>query len=387
MRKNQGFTLVELLVAMVVFVIVLGAAMSFLVTQSRTFRRGSDDMAVLQNMSFGADNLDGQIRTAGANTVDAQPPVVYASPNVFAFNSDYVANDAADISAVYYDPDASPAEVEALKLANQIGIPGSSPNFAYPSVDYNTGAGTTSPAELITLFFTPDLETSRTDDFTLMRQVNNNGPEVLVRDVLPDSTNLPFFRYYILRPPGANKLPALTLLPAAELPASHALATHGDKNDTVTKIDSLRAVLVSYVITNGQTGSLERKQRISLNIPLPNMGTKALKICGSEPILGTGLTATYQPLAGNVRLTWLPATDESGGEKDVVRYVIWRRKVTDLTWPDPLTSVAAGQANYLYDDGQSLEAATTYEYRLAAQDCSPKLSIPVSTTATVTVLP
>ena len=88
MRNNKGFTLVELLVAMVVFLVVLGAAMSFLVTQSRTFRRGSDEMGVLQNMSFGADNLDGQLRTAGANTVDNQPTVVYASANSFSFNSE-----------------------------------------------------------------------------------------------------------------------------------------------------------------------------------------------------------------------------------------------------------------------------------------------------------
>ncbi|MGH7500062.1 MAG: prepilin-type N-terminal cleavage/methylation domain-containing protein [Gemmatimonadales bacterium] len=376
MRKNQGFTLVELLVAMVVFVVVLGGAMSFLIAQSRTFRRGSDDMAVLQNMTFGADNLDGQIRTAGANTVDAQPPVVYASANSFSFNADYVANDAADISAVYFDPDASPAEVEALKQANQINIPGSSPNFAYPSTDYNTSAGTTSPAELITLYFTPDLETARTDDFTLMRQVNNNPPETLVRQVLPDSTNLPFFRYYILRPPGANLSPLLRLVPAGELPTAHAVTTHGAAADAATKIDSLRAVLVSYVITNGATGTLERKQRISLNIPLPNMGMKQLKICGSDPILGTGLVAALVPLTGKINLTWLPAFDETSGEKDVVRYTLWRRKTTDPTWTDPLTSIAAGQANYTYTDPQT-PTTGTWEYRLAAQDCSPKLSAPV----------
>src|SRR5436190_3806000 len=123
MRTNEGFTLVEMLVAMTVFVIVLAAAMSFLVTQSRTFRRGSDDMGVLQNMSYGADNLDSQLRTTGANTVDAQPPVVYASNNSFSFNSDYVSNDTLDISAVYFDPDAATAEVETIKLANQIVIP------------------------------------------------------------------------------------------------------------------------------------------------------------------------------------------------------------------------------------------------------------------------
>jgi prepilin-type N-terminal cleavage/methylation domain-containing protein len=135
MRSNKGFSLVELLVAMVVFVVVLGAAMSFLVMQSRTFRRGSDDMGVLQNMSFGADNLDGQLRTAGSNTVDQQPVVVYASDNTFAFNTNYVTNDTLDIFAVYFDPDAPAAQVEALKQANQITIPGSSPAWNYPSAD------------------------------------------------------------------------------------------------------------------------------------------------------------------------------------------------------------------------------------------------------------
>jgi prepilin-type N-terminal cleavage/methylation domain-containing protein len=382
MRTNKGFTLVELLVAMVVFVVVLGAAMSFLVMQSRTFRRGSDDMSVLQNMSFGADNLDSQLRTTGANTVDAQPPVVYASNNVFAFNTDYVSNDTLDISAVYFDPDASTAEVEALKQASQIVIPGSAPNFSYPSQDYNTNAGTNSPAELITLFFTPDLETARTDDFDLMRQVNNNAPEVLVRQVLPDSTNLPFFRYFILRPPAANALPVLSVVPQAELPASHAVAVHGGTADAATKIDSLRAVLVSYVITNGQTGSLERKQRISLNIPLPNMGLKQLKICGSEPIFTSGLAAAVVATPLKITLTWAPAFDENSGEKDVVRYVLWRKKSTDPTWGDPLTSISAGQATYSYTDQQGLANTTTYQYQLAAQDCSPKLSVPVTATAT-----
>jgi prepilin-type N-terminal cleavage/methylation domain-containing protein len=384
MRSNKGFSLVELLVAMVVFVVVLGAAMSFLVAQSKTFRRGSDDMGVMQNMSFGADNLDGQLRTAGSETVDAQPVVVYASNNSFAFNTNYVSNDTLDIFAVYFDPDAPAAEVEALKQANQISIPGSSPAWNYPSTDYSTTAGTNSTAELITLYFTPDLETSRTDDYTLMRQVNNNAPEVLVRQVLPDSTNLPFFRYYLLRPPAANQMKQLTLVPTAELPLKHTFATHGDGADT-TRIDSLRAVLVSYVITNGQSGTLERKQRISFNVPLPNMGMKQLKICGSEPLYNGAFNAVYNAVSGKVRLTWTPAFDENLGEKDVVRYVIWRKKTTDLNWTDPLTSVAAGQANYTYDDNQGFVpgAGIQYEYRLSAQDCSPKLSTQVSAFVTV----
>ena len=79
-----------------------------------------------------------------------------------------------------------------------------------------------------------------------------------------------------------------------------------------------------------------------------------------------------------MRLTWLPAFDENAGEKDVVRYVIWRKKTTDPLWTDPLTSVAAGQANYTYDDNSGFQSGSSYEYRLAAQDCTPKLSTQVS---------
>jgi hypothetical protein len=62
-----------------------------------------------------------------------------------------------------------------------------------------------------------------------------------------------------------------------------------------------------------------------------------------------------------------------------VRYVLWRRKTAPVleNWGDPLSSVAAGFANYLFVDAQNLEPGATYQYQLSAQDCSPKLSVPV----------
>lgn len=380
MRTNRGFTFVELLVAMTIFIVVLGGALSFVNMQMRGFNKGSEQMSILQNLSYGADNLESQLRTTGANTADAQPPVVYAGVNSFSFNANYVSNDAADLFAVYIDPDAPSAQTDALRQAGQIAIPGSSPAFVYPTTNYDDGGGVNSSAETITLFFTPDTETTRTDDYTLMRQVNNQSAEVLIRKVLPDSTNLPFFRYYKARVTAVGIPPILTMVPNTELPLRHNLATHGDLPDSASRIDSLRAVLVSYIVTNGETGAKERQERISLRIPLPNMGLRQLKVCGSEPILSQALVAVPDPTPGvyNVRLSWLPAFDESSGERDVVRYVLWRRKPAD-PWPDPLTSIAAGQANYLYID-QNLDPNTTYQYRLAAQDCSPKLSTPTITT-------
>ena len=153
MRTRQGFTLIELLIAMVVFIIILGGALSFLTAQQRMFQRGSDAMGVLQNLSFGSDNLYSQIRTAGGNTPDQQPPVVYAGASTFTFNADYVSNDAADIFAVYIDPDAPASQVEALRTTGPITIPTSSRRSS-------TRPSTTSPARASTARPRPSRSTS-----------------------------------------------------------------------------------------------------------------------------------------------------------------------------------------------------------------------------------
>lgn len=388
MRRTAGFTLVEMLLAVVIFTIVMAGAMSFLSTQSRGFRRGDQDMSTLLNLSYGADHLHAHLRTAGANVAFRQPLVVYGSANAFSFNADYASNDAGDISAVYVDPDALPEETGALRVAEQISIPGSSPAFAYPTMDYTAGAGINSAAETISFFFQLDAETARGDDFLLLRQVNGQSAEPLVRNIVPDSTNLPFFRYFKLRrPPGANQQLLMSLVPAVELPLSHAIAGHGSIADGGSRIDSLRAVLVSYMVTNGLTGALERRQRISLTIPLPNMGLRELKICGGAPVLAQALTALFDNSTGvsQILLNWNRAFDEDQGERDVVRYVLWRRDVAEPDWSDPLTSVSAvGLAAYSHVD-QDLVAGTTYEYRLAAQDCTPRLS--ATTTSNQVLVP
>jgi len=74
-----------------------------------------------------------------------------------------------------------------------------------------------------------------------------------------------------------------------------------------------------------------------------------------------------------VQLTWAPATDENSGEKDIERYVVWRRPSTTPDWGDPLVSIPSGLPGYTYVDG-SVTIGTTYYYALAAQDCSPALS-------------
>ncbi len=198
MRNGRGFTLIEMLIAIAVFLVVLTASVRALSFQSRAFSRGTDEMGMLQNLRYGVEQLKQDLRMAGANAPDRQAAVVYAGPSTFSFNGDIVSNVVGDISAVYIDPGATAGEVSAWPLASATVIPGSSPAFNYPLVDMSLSA-----AETITYWFTGDDETARTDDFVLVRRVNDRPPETLVRSVLAPGTGT-FFKYWYLNPPSVS---------------------------------------------------------------------------------------------------------------------------------------------------------------------------------------
>ena len=88
-------------------------------------------------------------------------------------------------------------------------------------------------------------------------------------------------------------------------------------------------------------------------------------------VYSTGGTAAG---AETIDLTWPAAADEVGGERDVLRYVIWRRPFGAAVWGDPYRSIPAGNATYLFND-QQVAVGETWEYQLAAQDCTPALSL------------
>jgi hypothetical protein len=93
--------------------------------------------------------------------------------------------------------------------------------------------------------------------------------------------------------------------------------------------------------------------------------------------MGGGLGAQLVDLGGGdyvARLAWSAAVDETAGERDVARYVIYRQSVpVGSDWGDPYVSIPAGLAAYSFDD-RVVALGATYQYALAAQDCSPALS-------------
>lgn len=373
-RTERGMTIVELLVALIVFSVVMAAAMAFLRAQSEAFSLGKQRTAMYQNFRYALNVLEKDLRTAGAGTLNQQPQLVYAGTNVVAFNANYWTNTAGDVTAVYYNPNAPDSAVQAMLTSSKITIPLTS--FVYPDTNYETGIAD-SPAETIIFYFEPD--SSNLGDYVLTRQVNNTPPEVVSRYIRA-TAGVAFFQYYELNTPtGAPS--TLTLLPSADMPLEHSVKLHTSPADTgaEARIDSITAMRVNFTVTNGEPGSMLRTQQITRMIRMPNMGLANQAYCGNPPVLGVTPTATATTVAGQpaVNVTWPKGTDDNAGSETIEAYLLWRRASTDTSWGDPYVNVPAGQASYTFVDA-NVTPGTSYYYNLAAQDCTPTLS----TTAT-----
>jgi prepilin-type N-terminal cleavage/methylation domain-containing protein len=393
MRNRRGVTLLEMLIAITVFSLVMASTLGFLSKQGKGLDRNSTDMGMLQNLTFAGSLLEQEIRLAGANVPFKQPGVIYAGARTIIFNADYASN-VDSLYAVYYNPGLPAGQINALTPSQRFALPGTSPAYFYPdSLYYASGASAIiSPAETISWFFQLDASTPPVNDYTLMRQVNNAAPEVVIRNVI-QTPGRAFFRYYYKKVPTAGTAASsLDTVPTAWMPVIHTEGNHGSVNDVgvAARADSLSMVEVAFTVTNGLTGANLRSRAISFMVPLPNLAVKKVTSCGDAPILGTSLNANWvintatSPPDTTMVLTWARAVDDVGGESDVRAYIIWRRPIGASTWPDPIATVAAGPTSPSYADESAVTGAPGYQYALAAQDCTPSLSATVSVTAPLT---
>lgn len=399
---RRGMTIVEMMMALAIFSMVMGAAMAFVRSQGRGFAIGTDRLTVVQNMRYAAGVWGKDLRTVGANVPDEQPFMVLATNNTIVFNADFTTNVSDDPWAVYYDPDSPTGSVTALEKVDRSALPGGT-GMMYPDTNYKAPGSTTqnSAAETIMFFFSLDSSSARTDDYVLYRKVNTDPAAVVARNLLA-TPGKNFFQYYRLVTP-ANAPQRIDTVPTAWLPLQHTKAIHLSTADTTVfaRIDSIRGARINFTATNGSVGAAERKRAITRLVWMPNAGLANKRTCGDEPILGSvglGAVLAYRDVADTpldptddiplVRMTWTPATDEAGGaggEEDVARYVLWRRTLTNPDWGDPIESTPAGFANYMFED-TNVMPDSTYLYALRAQDCTPRLSLTQATTAPVLVV-
>ena len=105
-------------------------------------------MNALQNGRYAVNALEKDVRTLGMGVVDRQPSLVYAGPDVLAFNADYASADRNDTDAVYVDEDVPVGQREAVTRGGRFVVPMTS--FSYPDSNYYDG-DSNSPAETLSL--------------------------------------------------------------------------------------------------------------------------------------------------------------------------------------------------------------------------------------------
>lgn len=375
--RRAGFSLFEMLVALTLFGSLMAVAISVVNQQVKTFNNGAAGADAAQHLRFSMSVLDKHIANVGAGVPSGQPQLVYADTNVVVFNANWMSNLGGDPFSVNVDSTMPNNWVMAVPKARAFTIPTTA--VVYPDTTYMDGLGI-SPAETVTFWFALDGSTPATNDYILWRQVNDQVPEMVARNLLKP-TRGPFFRYYRHVTPVSGSQ-RMDTVPAAWLPLRHTAPIHGSVTDTgiLARVDSVRAIDVAFQTSDNLPAPYTRTYSLSRTVALPNAGKEIKKTCGDEPLLqiGVAFSVTDSLDASSKHhsvLTWYPSVDETAGEKDVQRYVIWRDTATFAfgVVGDPFLSVAAGDTIYQYIDS-AVDTTKTYYYALAAQDCTPSLS-------------
>jgi prepilin-type N-terminal cleavage/methylation domain-containing protein len=370
-RSRGGFTLLELLISLVLFGVVIAGALGFVVAQSKGLRVLSDRANGVQNGRFGRDLLRQELRTAGTNVTEEQPIIVLANDSAFAFNADLTSNRRDSVgltSAVYVDEFAPDAQVTAMTLDVQQAVRGATPAIRYPLQSYSQSASVfiNSEAELVTFWFAPDSSDSHRT-YALWRRVNGAPPE-LVSSGLTRSRGAPFLRYYYDASLFSTSATGLQQVPGEWMPLTKQVARRGVESDTGTavsrRIDALRAVEVLYEATPPKG---DAREVVRYMVPLPNVANaRQSRACGRPPLLPSTPTVVWRADSQMVQITIPRAVDDGAGERDVIRYVLWRQQVGAGTWGEPISTVAATQsANYTVRDAGQPVRPGNYRYALA----------------------
>ena len=386
---RQGFTILEMLVSMTLLLVIVGLTIPFFRSQAKSLDRNAGRLDAQQNARFGVNAIDRELRVAGLGVVDAQPMIVYAGDRVLAFNADLATSTPNDGSAVYYNPDLPDNVLTSIGKTDRRQLPGTT--FWYPDTTYKQGgAGATSAAETIIFWVAPDTTGGNTNanNFALWRQVNTAPPSMLAAGIRLNPGEA-VFRYV-----KADSVGRPVNVLASALPFYHSAPIHGmpsgTKPDTgvSARTDSLRAVRIQLVGVFKDPRGNEVLDTVETTVRIMNAGLNRYTTCGEKPFFGGAPTAVRILLpsgASAVRISWNIATDEIGGEKDVERYAVYRRRNGLGNFADePIAIIPAdGRATYSITDTDVLPT-DSWQYGVDAQDCSPQSS-DIATTATINI--
>lgn len=377
--SRSAFTLIEMMLAITIMLLVFGLAVPFFRSQLQAMDSHANRFDAQQNARFGAATIERELRVAGAGLPEKQPMIVQADPYAITFNADLVTTTLTNIGnfgAVYYDPDLPASAALSLRNTSKVTLPLSS--VTYPDSNYYNQSGPRSYAETISFWVATDTTAGSNGTYALYRRVNTQPTTILARGLVIRSTDPKPFRYVVLNDKGEQ-----TALPESRLPAFHT-AIHGSLIDTAKSAltDSIRLVRIFLVGRSVNARGDTSYREIELSVRLLNSGLLQHSTCGEPPVFNQTVTAVYDAVSEQTVVQWTRAVDEGGGEKDVERYVIFRKLESDPAFEEPLISVPAGESSYEFRD--AAVSSGKWVYAVAAQDCGGQHS-PVVTSATVTV--
>jgi len=369
-RSRAGFTLVEMMMAILLTMMVFAITIPFFRNQTMAVDKSAGRLDALQNARFAQNSIDRELRMAGGAT--GQPIIVQAAPFSVTFNVDLVTRFATDPNATYLNPQADTLAVESWEPSRKKKLPTST--IVYPTVYYYDANGNQSPAETISYFLYVDSTSGRSDIYNLYRRVNDRDSTIVSNNLWIPTDTAYFFHYYKSSSSGA-----LTLIPNATLPLYWNSASHLQ--------DSIAAV---YMRVAGLYRDVRRAADVTRTIyhrtALLNYGKLKTNICGNPPTAPTPVSNTQiVDGSGNIvkiSVGWTASTDEAGGEQDVGLYVVERRLSAGTDWEILANVVAQGTATYAFDDFAFKSG--TWVYGVFAQDCSPANSAVTSAGSTVT---
>ncbi|HEY3285555.1 MAG TPA: hypothetical protein VGJ96_00380 [Gemmatimonadaceae bacterium] len=371
-RRRGGFSMVEMIFAVSITVLVFAIAVPFFRAQTRAMDAGAGRMDAFQSARYAVWRIGADLRLAGGDI--GQPLIVQAAPLAIAFNANRLGRTTSS------DPNASAWDATLDTLTTQswmVSRAGSlrTASKTYPTRAYTDPSGATSKAETIQYYLLPDTAGGNANLYVLYRRVNDRDSTLVTRNLYIPADSAFFFQYFQTSASGAT-----TAIAKASLPIYW--------DDSLARADSITAVRVR---ATGRFWDARNRQNVFRNlfvtVNLRNAFRLVNSTCGAVPPTPDSLGVTVETApAGqklDVRLDWSGVVGDSTSPRDVRQYVLYRRPSGASSWTAIASRPARRASAYRYQDFAIPDSAGTYQYGLAARDCSGLSGVRVGT-ATVT---
>ena len=370
--RRPGFSMIEMIFAVSITVLVFSIAIPFFRAQTRAMDAGAGRLDAFQSARYAVQRIEADLRLAGGDV--GQPTIVQAAPFAIAFNANRVGRTTStDPNASYWDSSLDALTTQSWMVSHATALRNSTKT--YPTRAYTDPSGATGKAETIQYFLHADTAGGASGIYVLYRRVNDRDSALVVRNLYVPSDSNYFFRYFTTSATGTT-----TALSNDSLPVYW--------DDARGRADSITAVQIRATgkFWDGQLRTNVYRQLFT-QVKLRNAFRLLAVNCSPVPATpdSVGVTVETAPSGGtlDVKLSWSGVAGDSTAPRDVRQYVIYRRLSGATTWAAIGSKPAVRTGAYQYQDFALPVAAGTYEYGLAARDCSA-LSAIRSGTTTVT---